>query len=187
MIANLITLADFPEFVPFSVNTDASLVNPHIREAQTFDVEPVATLARLRAVAAELPGVAANFKPTDTDAPDFLQQAAAAGWADTTLARIWYVGIRPLLVCESARRMLLWHGFHVSPAGLHTVSDPSTGAQPVSGTNRAELRADLASKANHYRARLETALRLAYPTSYATACTASRRRRGSGGAQLSAV
>lgn len=187
MIANLITLADFPDFVPFSVNTDSSLVDPHIREAQTFDVEPVATLARLRAIAAELPGIATTFRPVDTDAPDFLLLAADAGWADATLARIWYVGIRPLLVCESARRMLLWHGFHVTPAGLQTVSDPSVGAQPVSGASRAELRADLASKCTHYRGRLQTALRLAYPTAYPNTCAGTRRRPGSGGLQISAV
>lgn len=158
----LITLADFPDFVPFSINIAGLLVKPHIRDAQTFDVWPV------------LP-VAAR---TDLEAP-------AANWSDATKA-LFGAFVRPLLVCEAARRMLLWHGAHVTPAGLETISE--MGHAPVSGATRTELRADLQAKCAYWRARLETAVAAAYPRAGTTSCTTSRSRRaGHGGLHISAV
>lgn len=159
----LITLADFPDFVPFSVNIDESLVNPHIRDAQTMELWPLLPLA-LRAELA----------------------TPRAGWLPAT-AVLFTDFVRPLLVVESARKMLLYHGAHVTAAGLQTVSDPSIGAQPVAGAWRTELRADLAAKCTHYRSRLDGALRLAYPTTYANTCSGPRRRPTSGGLQISDV
>ena len=184
MIALLISLSDFPDYVPFSVNIDASLVNPHIRTAQTMEVWPLLPLAlRTELIAAvgeaEPSGEAGEFYGAEFYTPSASVLVA--------LPDIFREHVRPLLVVESAREMMLWHGFHVTPAGLQTVSDPSVGAQPVSGASRAELRADLASKCTHYRGRLQTALRLAYPTAYPNTCAGTRRRPGSGGLQISAV
>lgn len=159
-MSNLVTLADFPAYVPFSANIGAHLVDPHIREAQTFDVWPL------------LPGA--------------LQTALAAAKADWLPAELALFDdfVKPLLVTEAARRMLLWHGLHITPNGAETVSD--VGHMPISNVQRTELRADLQAKANHYRARLEAALRLAYP-SPGTTCGVVRRRRGHGGMTSAAL
>ena len=184
MIALLISLSDFPDYVPFSVNIDASLVNPHIRTAQTMEVWPLLPLAlRTELIAAvgeaEPSGEAGEFYGAEFYTPSASVLVA--------LPDIFREHVRPLLVVESAREMMLWHGLHITPAGAQTISDPSIGAQPISGQQRTELRANLATKCTQYRARLETALRLAYPNSYSNTCSGARRRPTSGGLQISAV
>ena len=166
MMRLLISLADFPDFVPFSVHIAEALVSPHIRDAQTFDVGPLLPVLTWQALVAALDG------------------GPVAGWTEPALAALWSNGVRPLLVSESARRMLLWHGAHVTPNGLETVSD--IGHAPVSGQQRAELRADLQAKCAHYRARLASALRTYAPTT-TTSCNRPVRRPGSGGLSISAV
>jgi hypothetical protein len=169
----LISLADFPDFVPFSVNIGAHLVDPHIRDAQTFDVAlPAAVYAALdTALGVVLP----EFKPSDFDGAEFATTAAVAGWTDLPLAALWYAAVRPLLVLHAARRMLLWHGLHITPNGAEI-----TVNQPISGQQRTELRADLQAKANQYEAVLAGALRTYLPVT-PTVCGATRRRRNSGG------
>jgi hypothetical protein len=176
----LITLADFADFTAFSTNIGASLVTPYIREAHTFDVKlPTAVRADLET---ELAGIDPAFKPEDFDTADFAVQAATAGWANTTLARLWYEAIRPLLVLESARRMLLWHGLHITPNAAEVTTD-----RPISSQQRAELRADLISKASYYRPLFEAGLRSISPTSTVPTCGTPRQRPSSGGLQISAV
>ena len=158
----LISLADFPEFVPFSLNIGAALVKPHIRDAQTFDVLPLLPVA----VQAVLTG-------------DQQQWAAV----DTTFFTDF---VRPLLVLESARRMLLWHGTHITPDGLEDLaSDPNR--TPASQARRATLSADLASKCSYYRARLELALRTYAPRPAGSCTPAGHRMPASGGPQIFAI
>ena len=181
MIALLITLADFPDYTPFSVNIGAHLVNPHIRSAQAFDVWPLlpaALRAELQAAFGEatLAGSEGEFYGGEFYTPTPSNLAA--------MPPIFREYVRPLLVLESARRMLLWHGAHVTPNGLESFSDGSN--QAVSGAQRNELRQDLIAQASHYRARLEGALRTAYPSAYSTTCGPARRR-SSGGATISAI
>lgn len=174
----LIALADFADFTAFSTNINNALVTPYIREAHTFDVR-LPSGVRLDLEAA-LPGIDPNFKPDETDAVTFDADAQAAGWTNTKLARAWYGAIRPLLVLESARRMLLWHGLHITPNGAE-----NTASQPISSQQRAELRADLQAKAGHYRALYDAALRLLLPV--LSPCGTARRRAGNGGLQTSAI
>lgn len=161
MIANLITLADFADYVPFSVNISAALVDPHIRDAQAFDVWPL------------LPTPLRTELPTDR-----------SSWQPATEA-LFTEHLRPLLVLEAARRMLLWHGVHVTPNGAEVIITGSN--QPISGQQRTELRADLASKANQYRPGLIAALRAAYPSAGSIGCGSSGRRPGRGGLTTSAI
>ena len=164
----LISLSDFPDYVPFSVNIDALLVTPHIRSAQTFDVEPLLGESQWDDLEQALLAVTPEYQPLEFDSAEFLVEAVQAGWPDPRLARLWFAGVRPLLVCESARRMLLWHGAHVTPNGLETISD--VGHMPVSNAQRTELRADLEKQCQYYRTRLATAQRAAYPTTSCSSC-----------------
>ncbi len=154
---NLITLADFPAYVPFSVNIGTHLVDPHIRDAQTFDVWPL------------LPGALRSAL-----------EAARLDWTEAEI-KLFSDFVKPLLVVEAARRMLLWHGLHITPAGSEIVV-----AQPISSAQRTELRSDLAAKATYYRALLDGALRLAYPPT-TTSCATPRRPLQRGGLQTSAI
>jgi hypothetical protein len=176
----LIKLADFADFTAFSTNISPALVAPYIREAQTFDVKlPSAVRADLET---ELAAIDPAFKPEDFDTVDFATQAATAGWSNTTLARLWYEAIRPLLVLESARRMLLWHGLHITPNAAEITTD-----RPISSQQRAELRADLIAKASYYRPLMEAGLRSLAPAPTTTTCGITRRRPRTGGFQSSAV
>ncbi|MGI4884282.1 MAG: hypothetical protein ACRYFR_04915 [Janthinobacterium lividum] len=182
----LISLADFPAYVPFSVNTGAHLVDPHIRRAQVEDVGPLLSKAQWDALDLALEAVAPEFAPEEFDSAEFFEEAAESGWENPALASLWYGGIRPLLVTEAARRMLLWHGLHITPNGAETVSD--VGHMPISNAQRTELRSDLAASATFYRARFEIARRAAFPLAAATCCgTPTRRRPTRGGFQSSAV
>jgi len=176
----LITLADITAFTAFSTNIGAHLVTPYIREAQTFDVKlPALVRAELEA---ELPTIDPLFKPDDFEAVNFPQAAVSAGWASPKLARAWYEAIRPLLALEAARRMLLWHGLHITAAGCENVS-----ALPITDGQRAALRADLQAKAVHYRALYEAALLTLAPIPAATSCAPTRRRPGNGGLRSAAI
>lgn len=175
----LISLADFADFTAFSTNISPALVTPYIREAHTFDVRLPAAVRD--ALEKELRAVLPEFNPDEFDTAEFLTTATTAGWTNLKLARLWYEAIRPLLVLESARRMLLWHGLHITPNGAE-----STAAQPISTQQRAELRADLQAKANYYRPIYEAGLRHIAPIAAPTTCSASRRP-GHGSAQTSAI
>ena len=95
--------------------------------------------------------------------------------------------VRPLLVCEAFRRMLPWHGHHVTANGIEAISD--VGHQPISASVRAELRGDILAKGTYYRHRLLTALATYRGTALpATACSSpGRRRAGSGGTKSYAI
>ncbi|MGI4819878.1 MAG: hypothetical protein ACRYFV_01595 [Janthinobacterium lividum] len=174
----LISLADFPDYVPFSVNIGAHLVDPHIRDAQTFDVQPLIPASLWAVLAAAAPGFAEDAAPASTALP---LAFTAPMPTDEELSKLWYGGVRPLLVLEAARRMLLWHGLHITPNGMEL-----TANQPVSDKQRNELRADLAGKASFYSARLAICLR-AYLLPTTTTCGTPVRRRRQGGLQTSAI
>jgi hypothetical protein len=176
----LIALADFADFTAFSTNIAPALVNPYIREAQTFDVKlPAAVRAELEA---ELANVVPEFKPEEFDSAEFDTTAPQMGWTNLKLARVWYEAIRPLLVLESARRMLLWHGLHITPNGAELTTN-----QPISSQQRAELRADLQAKAGYYRPLVEAGLRSLSTSTVPAPCGATRRRPSRGGYTSSAV
>lgn len=156
----LITLADFGAYVPFSPNIDPLLVEPHVRDAQTFDVWPLLPVA----LRTELASPVASWPVKET--------------------KLFTDFVKPLLVCTAADRMLLWHGLHITPNGAETISD--LGHQPISQAQRAQLRADLQAKAAHYQGQLETALRLAYPPTAGT-CGGRPARRPGPGSSISAV
>jgi hypothetical protein len=179
MIDNLlISLADFPDYVPFSLNIGAHLVDPYIRAAQTFDVQPLLPATLWTALAAAAPAFAQEAAPASTALPTGFTAPAPT---DEELSKLWYGGVRPLLVLTSARRMLLWHGLHITPAGAENLT-----AQPITSQQRTELRADLAGQASFYSARLAISLR-GYLTPTTTPCGAPNRRRRQGGFQTSAV
>lgn len=156
MIANLITLADFAGIVPFSVNIGAHLVEPHIADAQELDVWPLL--------------------------PDALRTALAGPrpWGPA-LEKLFADHLRRLLVLESARRILLWHGLHITPNGAE-----NTASQPITDQQRAQLRADLQAKATHYRPGALAAVAMLYPPT-AASCGTRTRRRSNGGLQTSAI
>jgi hypothetical protein len=179
----LISILDFADYTAFSKNISAALVEPYIREAQTFDVKlPTAVRAALET---QLDAVRPSFKPDEFDGADFSTESTIAGWTDLALAKVWYEAIRPLLVLESARRMLLIHGVHFTPNGVQTIS--ADGQMPISSQLRAELRADLQAKANHYRPLFEAGLRSLSPITVPQVCGTSRRRPSRGGLTTSVV
>ena len=170
----LISLADFADFTAFSTNIAPALATPYIREAQQFDVKlPAAVRAELEA---ELAVVQPSFKPDEFDGADFNTEANIAGWQNLALAKVWYEALRPLLVLESARRMLMWHGLHITPNAAEITTD-----RPISSQQRAELRADLQAKASYYRPLVEAGLRSLSTTTAPTPCGPTRRRPSSGG------
>jgi hypothetical protein len=176
----LISIRDIADFTSFSRNISDELTDPYIRAAQTFDVQ-LPTVVRA-ALEAQLENVLPDFKPDEFEAADFATTATDAGWVDTKLARVWYEAIRPLLVMEAARRMLLWHGLHITPNGAENTSD-----RPLSTAQRSELRADLIGQAAYYRPLFEVGLRSLSPTPAPTACRKPSRRPSSGGLQMFSV
>ena len=149
---------------------------PHLDQAASS--EHRADPAPLRA---ELESIGAEFEPSEFDRAEFATALEALPMATQVLFADY---LKPLLVMESARRMLLIHGVHITPNGVETISD--VGHMPISGQVRAELRADYQHKATHYRNRLELALRQAYPPTAIT-CGTPRRRRDRGGLQSSVL
>jgi hypothetical protein len=175
----LITLADFPDYVPFSGNIGTFLVDPYIRDAQTMDVQPLLPATLWTQLAAAAPDLAAEAAPASDQLPlNFTIPAAT----DEELAKVWYNAVRPLLVLHSARRMLLWHGVHITPNAPEITAD-----QPVSDRQRAELRADLAGKAAFYSSRLAISLKNYGLPNTATSCNPTRRARLQGGLRSSAI
>lgn len=170
----LISILDIADFSVFSKNTGAHLVEPHIRDAQQFDVKlPTDLRAELEA---ELAVVRPEFKPDEFDGSDFATTANVMGWKNLALARVWYEAIRPLLSLESANRMLLWHGRHLTPNSAENTTD-----NPLSPQDRAALRADLQAKASYYRPLFDAALRSLSPITAPATCGAPRRRPSRGG------
>jgi len=170
----LISILDFGDFTAFSKNIAEALVNPYIREAQQFDVRlPAPVRAELET---ELDAVLPSFKPDEFDTADFDTEAKIAGWQNLALAKVWYEGIRPLLVLEAARRMLLWHGVHITPNGAEI-----TAESPASSQTLAALRADLQAKASYYRPLFEAGLRSLSTSAAPTSCGTTRRRPSRGG------
>lgn len=157
MIANLITLADFAGIVPFSVNIGAHLVAPHIADAQELDLIPLLP----EALRTEL----AKARPA---------------WLPA-VEQLFTNHLRRLLVLESARRMLLWHGLHITPNGAE-----NTASLPITDQQRTQLRADLQAKAGHYRPAALAAIAVLYPP-VAASCGTRTRLRGNGGLQTSAI
>jgi hypothetical protein len=176
----LISIADFADFTAFSKNIGGQLADPYIRDAQTFDVKLGADLYGKLEAALDL--VQPEFKPDEFASPDFATRANVAGWADLKLAELWYSAVRPLLVCHSARRMLLWHGLHITPNSAELTTD-----RPISSQQRAELRADLQTKCGHYEALLAVALRAYLPATTPTTCGTTRRRRPTTGGLTTSV
>jgi hypothetical protein len=148
----LISLADFADYTAFSTNISAALVEPYIRDAQRFDVWPL------------LP---ANLRTE--------LETARAQWLPAT-EKLFTDYVRPLLVLESACRMIVWHGTHVTPAGLEDLAS-DLNRTAASTTRRAVLSADLQAKAATYRALLIAAL----PSPSGACGSSTTRRPGRGG------
>jgi hypothetical protein len=157
MIANLITLPDFKGVVPFSTNIGEHLVAPHIADAQEIDFWPLLPAALRTDLAQVRPWVAA-------------------------LETLWADHLKRLLVLAAARRLLLWHGLHITPNGAE-----NTAALPITDTQRTQLRADLAAKSTHYQPLALAAIHVAYPTTATTCGDGHRRRRTNGGFSSAAL
>ncbi|SNC67348.1 hypothetical protein SAMN06265337_1920 [Hymenobacter gelipurpurascens] len=182
----LITVADFPEFWPLSINTAPELVEPYIRKAQTFDVRPLFTAAEWQGFESNLGNGTTEFPGVEFDPEEFLATPPPSAWDNPTLAALWVGFAKPVLVTESFRRLMLWHGTHVTPNGLETMQDINN--QPVTSARRAELKADVEAERNLYAGRLQAALRAYRGTVPTTTCGASTRRRpGRGGVTFHAI
>lgn len=181
----LITVQDFPEFWPLSINTSPELVEPYIRKAQTFDVRPLFTAAEWAGLERNLGNGTAEFPGIEFDPAEFLSTPPPSGWDNPTLAALWAGFIRPLLVTEAFRRLLLWHGTHMTGNGAETFSDGSN--QPISASRRAELKADVEAERNLYAGRLQAALRAYRGTAPTTCGNSPRRRPGRGGVTFHAI
>jgi hypothetical protein len=156
-MSNLITIADFAGVVPFSVNIGAHLVAPHIADAQELDVWPLL--------------------------PDALRTELAkprAGWLPA-VEKLFTDHLIRLLVLESARRMLLWHGLHITPNGAE-----NTASLPITDQQRTQMRADLQAKAEHNRPAVIAAIAVLYPPT-AASCGNHNRRPGNGGLRTVAI
>jgi len=156
-MTNLITATDFAGIVPFSVNIGAHLVDPHVADAQALDFLP------------QLPAVLQT------------ELAAVRPWAGP-LETLWADHLKRLLVLEAGRRLLLWHGLHITPNGAE-----NTASQPLSDAQRNQLRADLAGKVSHYLPAALAAIAKLYPPTTSTTCGTSRARRSSGGYRSAAI
>lgn len=155
----LISILDFPDYTPLSVNVAPELVNPYIRDAYEFDIRPLLSAAEWALLEAMVPTEA-------TDAPEPIR----AVWA----------ALRPVWVLQAFRLLLRWHGTHVTQNGLESFAE--SGQLPASGARRAELIADIDKRAGLYGSRLVAAL-AAYRPATASCTPAARRRPGRGGAQ----
>ncbi|KUG06878.1 hypothetical protein [Solirubrum puertoriconensis] len=180
----LITKTDFPAFYPLSINVADELVNPYIGKAQTFDVRSLLTAAEWAGFERNLGNGLGEFPGIEFDPADFLATPPASSWDDNKLAALWNGFVRPLLVCESFRRLFLWHGTHMTQNGVEVFTD--LNSQPISAQRRAELKADIEADRSLYRGRLEAALR-AYRGTTTTTCHPTRRRPGRGGLHTYAV
>jgi hypothetical protein len=176
----LVSITDFPPYVPFSVNIAPLLVEPYILRAQTQDVRLPSAI--WKALETALDAVAGEFAPNEFDSAEFFTEAQAAGWVDMKLAALWYTAVRPLLVCHAARRMLLWHGLHITPNAAEITTD-----RPVSAAQRTEMRSDLQAQCSFYEAQLQVALRAYQPTNTNAVCVSTRRQPTHGGLKTSAV
>jgi hypothetical protein len=131
---------------------------------------------------AALDAVTGEFAPNEFESQEFFTESEAAGWTDPKLATLWYTAVRPLLVCHAARRMLLWHGLHITPNAAEITTD-----RPVSTAQRTEMRSDLQAQCSFYEAQLAPALRAYLPAAPITSCGAIRRQPTHGGLKTSAV
>lgn len=165
MSSYLISKADFPEFVPLSLNVADELVNPYIRDAYEFDIAPLFTAAEWALL---------------TAARGLVEQPAEA----PAVLALWEP-LRALWVCQAFRLFLRWHGTHITPNGVEAFADG--GQLPVSGARRAELIADIDGRVARYAARLATALRAYRPATTTTCGTHHRRRPGRSGLQSHAI
>jgi hypothetical protein len=189
----LITKADLPDYTKVSANVGDHLINPVIRDAHTFDVGPLLNSGEQQALAAYLAAA---------DRPAFVTAYKAAELLGFPLAELavlqasplhrphvlYTTAVRPLLCYETYRRFLLDHGAHVTENGVETFSSGNNA--PISGGQRAEMRADAAAKCSHYRAVLAGAL-AAYrgPGAGTGTCgpNAANRRPTAGGAKILAL
>ncbi|MBX0290954.1 hypothetical protein K3G63_10920 [Hymenobacter sp. HSC-4F20] len=182
----LITKFDFPEFWPLSTNIGDHLVNPYVGKAQTFDVRPLFTTAEWEGFTRNLGADAGEFPGIEVNEAEFLTSPPATGWDNPTLAALWAGFVRPLLVTESFRRFMRWHGTHITENGLETFSDG--GNQPISPARRAELKADVEAERELYRNRLATALRVYRGSVPSASCAPKPKRQpGKGGPTFHAI
>lgn len=182
----LITLHDFPEFWPVSTNIAEELVNPYVLKAQTFDVRPLLTADEWAGLVRNQARSAGEFPGLEFSPEEFLASPPPTEWDDDALAALWVGFVKPLLVTESFRRQMLWHGTHITQNGLETFFDQNS--QPVSSARRAELKADVESARNLYASRLNAALRAYRGATAPTSCApAARRRPRRGGARTFAI
>lgn len=182
----LLSKSDFPAFVPFSLNIGAHLVEPHIRAAQRFDLRLPGLLTRdeMQALEANSEKYArTEFDNLEFDPREFLAELLETEWDDKPLYTLFMGFVRPLHVFEAFRRLLVWHGHHVTPNGLEVITDDSH--KLVSASVRTELRNDILTQANYYRNALQLALRTYRGAAVPTTCGPLRRRRqaGLGGTQ----
>ncbi|WP_324671036.1 hypothetical protein [Hymenobacter sp. GOD-10R] len=184
----LISKKDLPEFVQFSENTPDHLVNPYIKDAWLFDVQPALLEAEQRTLVA--------YTKLDTE-----RKAELASYAELTLEEITllpaedqqalkehqlFEAVRAWFALETYRRLFTYHGFHVTPRGVEFFNE---GGQPVPSAQRNEMKQDILDKRNHYRALFEKQLK-AYRPLPTTPCGCPPRRTGrqsKGGLQFHAI
>jgi hypothetical protein len=183
----LLTKLDFPPFWPLSQNVADALVNPYILKAQTFDVRPLLRAVEWEGFERHLPATTGleEFVGVEFEPAEFLAAPPLSDWDDPKLAALWAGFVRPLLVTEAFRRLLLWHGTHVTPNGLETMQD--VNHLPISTARRAELKADVEAERELYRGRLSAALRAYRGLSPSSTCGPTTRRPGRGGLKTFAL
>ncbi|GAA4362767.1 hypothetical protein GCM10023185_31010 [Hymenobacter saemangeumensis] len=177
----LISQADLSDYTRLSVNIAPLLINPAIRDAHTFDVLP-----QLRAD--EETALSAYYALTPTQKEEYILAGEAS--EDPDVVAFWrrhrlYAAVRPLLCYHTYRRFLLDHGAHITANGVETISE--VGHMPISGQQRAEMRADASAKCAHYQALLVAALQVYRGPVGRPACASSTRRPRSGGLTMTAI
>ncbi len=181
----LVTKKDFPAFVPFTDQIGDHLVTPHIQDAQLFDVRRLMRKEEYTEMEASAEQhERTEFHFLEFDPREFFTELLQTEWENKKLYTLFMGFVRPLIVCEAFRRLIPYHGAHVTGNGFEVISE--MGHQPISAATRAEIREDILTKCNYYRTRLETALSTYRGTTPpTTTCTPYRRRRaGLGGSKF---
>jgi hypothetical protein len=180
----LITKADLGDYTKVSANVSDLLIGPAIRDAHMFDVLPLLSPTVVHQLAAYL---------ADSERKTYGASYAAAevlGFPEPELAELqasqlyarhvlYTTAVRPLLCYEAYRRFLLDHGAHVTENGVETFS--SGNNQPISSTQRTEMRADAATKCTYFRSVLAIELDAYAGTETTTTCGTHRPTRPSSG------
>lgn len=188
----LITKADLQDYTRVSVNVADLLINPAIRDAHEFDVLPLLSTTEVLELSAYLadaglPAFALAYK-TAEDAGFPAADLAVLQASPLYRPHVLYLSaVRPLLCYETYRRFLLDHGAHITENGVETFS--SGNNQPISQSQRTEMRSDAAAKCSVYRAKMAGALAVYRGPAYqAASCGNSPTRRpGNGGLRTVAL